>query len=79
MDTFRYLTGESVRAGDLVQIIEKRTIIDRVFSKGAKDSREFSCEHTGGILLKFEDGDLQLWCHTNEDLKLIKSAPETLC
>lgn len=69
---FYYLTGERICAGDAVLAGGKQAIVESVLLKNTNDARNFSCYETGGVLLAFQDGDLQLWPYINEDLELIR-------
>jgi len=77
MPDFHYHTGELIRDGDLVAVAGKRAVIDRVISERTRESQDFSCFETGGLLIKFEDGDLQLWPDVDEDLQFLKRACES--
>jgi len=69
MSTFEYAGGGTVLEGDIVSVAGKQAVVERVFSKGTRDARDFACLETGGLLLRFEDGDIQLWPWVNEDLE----------
>lgn len=69
MTTFHYKSGEVVQEGDVVTVVGKRAIVERVFSAGSRGAQDFACPETGGLLLKFEDGDVQVWPSVDEDLE----------
>lgn len=75
MKPFHYSEGELVCEGDIVLIVNKRAVIERVMAKHSRDAQDYACSETGGLLLKFEDGDLQVWPHVNEDLRLVQRKP----
>jgi hypothetical protein len=72
MDKLRYLSGEEVLAGDRIVVVTKEETIWNVFLPGTDGSKHYNCWDTGGVLIKFDDGDLQLWPKTDGDLKFIK-------
>ncbi len=69
MPTFYYKTGEIVREGDLVVVAGKRAVVECLFSELSDAARDFACFETGGLMLRFEDGDVQVWTTTDEDLE----------
>jgi hypothetical protein len=77
MNEFQYCSGQRVETGDIIVVIGKRGIVDKIFPAQTAEARDWSCFDTGGLLLKFEDGDLQVWPWINEDLKLIARTKRT--
>ena len=73
---FTYLGGTRVLVGDVVMAANKQASIEKVIQPRSKDAKDFNCEMTGGLLLAFEDGDLQLWPSANEDLVLMHRGKE---
>lgn len=69
MTAFHYKSGEAVQEGDIVAVVGKRATVESVFPERTSEARDFACFETGGLLLKFEDGDLQVWRWVNEDLE----------
>lgn len=69
MPIFHYKSGEVVWEGDLVMVVRKPAVIERVFSERSSDAQDFACFETGGLLLRFEDGDVQVWTAVDEDLE----------
>jgi hypothetical protein len=69
MPAFHYKSGEAVREGDLVVVAGKRAVIERLFSERSAAAQDFACFETGGLMLKFEDGDVQVWPAVDEDLE----------
>jgi hypothetical protein len=72
MNKFQYLSGEEVLEGDRIVVVTKEGTISNVFLPGTDGSKDYDCWDTGGVLIKFDDGDLQLWPKTDEDLKFIQ-------
>ena len=68
---FRYQTGEEVAAGDVVDINHRCAVVEKLIAPGTADASDFGCEATGGVLLQFGDGDLQLWPQPDEDLRFV--------
>lgn len=73
---FFYSNGVPIDEGDAITVIKKHGSVDRIFAPKTDDAKDFCCFDTGGILLRFEDGDLQVWPHVNEDLVLLKKKAE---
>ncbi len=71
MTSFHYKSGDLVCQGDVVLVKDKRAVVESILGRGTRDAKRFSCSKTGGVLLKFEDGDVQLWPWINEDLELV--------
>ncbi|MDP0497232.1 MAG: hypothetical protein Q7Q73_13595 [Verrucomicrobiota bacterium JB024] len=65
---FTYTTGNPVEPGDLVRVGSERGCIERLFHANTEDARDFACQDTGGILIRFEKMGLQVWLQANEDL-----------
>lgn len=57
---------------DEVVVANQRAVVANIFEKGSSIANDYSCFETGGILLSFENGDLQLWPFANEDLVLVR-------
>lgn len=74
MGDFQYKSGERVEEGDLVTVVGKKAIVARVFSEHSRDAQDFACFETGGLMLKFEDGDIQVWSTVDEDLEFRERA-----
>ena len=68
---FQYLSGEEVCHGDLVIAANQRAAVESIFYPGTQGAKDFSCDATGGLLLKFYNGDLQLWFAPEEDLEFV--------
>jgi hypothetical protein len=68
---FQYSSGEVVLDGDIVSVKDKRGVVAGVLQPGATQAIEYSCADTGGVLITFSDGDLQLWPDLDEDLAFV--------
>lgn len=72
MSGFCYSDGEKIRKNDEVVVAGERAVVLRILEKGSLVASDYSCFETGGILLDFENGDLQAWPFVNEDLILVR-------
>jgi hypothetical protein len=72
MTAFYYMSGEVVREGDIVTVINKLAVVERILSERSQDARDFACFNTGGLVLRFDDGDLQVWRSVDEDLEFLR-------
>jgi hypothetical protein len=58
----KYSNGEQVRVRDKVLVFPNRAaVVEAVLRPGTKVARDYYVEKEGGILLRFEDGTLELW------------------
>ena len=57
---------------DEVVVADRRAVVAKLIEKGSSTANDYSCIETGGILLSFENGDLQLWPLVNEDLVFVR-------
>jgi hypothetical protein len=71
MKTFYYVTGEQVLIGDRISVASKQGAIENILMPETEDAKDFDCKETGGLLINFEDGDLQLWSEVDEDLMFV--------
>ena len=55
-----YDTGEVIKVGDVIYLDNHRGVVEGVFEPETEDSRAFSCEETGGILVKMDEFGLML-------------------
>jgi len=74
MNLFNYCSGEEVCQGDRISVSGKKGFVERVIAAKTLEAKDYSCVDTGGMLLRFESGDLQLWPWMNEDLEFIGRA-----
>jgi hypothetical protein len=68
---FQYSSGEVVLAGDAVSLKNKTGVVAGVLQPGEPQAFDYSCGDTGGVLVAFSDGDLQLWPDLDEDLAFV--------
>jgi hypothetical protein len=71
VEKFLYSTGEVVELGDLVTIIGKQATIETIILGHTQEASDFKCFETGGLLIAFANGDLQLWPWCDEDLVFV--------
>lgn len=73
---FVYRDGTTVQLGDVIIAASQPAKIEMILIPGTIDAQNFSCADTGGLLLKFDNGDMQLWPSVNEDLELVRRKTE---
>lgn len=67
-----YSDGSELKENDKVLINDKLIgHIDAILVPGTEKSAQYSCEE-GGFIVVFENGDVQVWSHTDEDISLIE-------
>jgi len=49
-----------IEVGDHVSVDDHSGVVKRICFAGTQDARDYSCEKTGGILIKYDDGILAL-------------------
>jgi hypothetical protein len=72
MMPFKYSDGSLVKVGDVILVINKPGRIEQILEKGTSEAEAYHCYDSGGLLIRFDDGDLQLWPETDEDLVFVK-------
>ena len=72
MKPFCYSDGKTIMNDDEVVVADQRAVVANLIEKESPIARDYSCIETGGILLSFENGDVQLWPFVNEDLVLVR-------
>lgn len=72
MKTFRYTIGEEVLLGDRIEVAGKPGTIEGIFGPETQEAAAYFCRETGGLLIEFDDGDLQVWLDANEDLIFVR-------
>lgn len=68
---FKYTCGETVERGDSISLIEVGGVVVAIMQPNSNEAIDHDCSNTGGILISFENGDLQLWVDTDEDLVFV--------
>ncbi len=65
--------GIVVSDSDLISVDGNSGVIEKVILPGSADSRDYSCEDSGGLLINFDDGVLALipLDHSHEYRKLL--------
>ena len=74
---FVYRSGEPVMTDDVVTAAGDQARVAMVIQPNTQDAKDFSCKTTGGLLLKFDNGDVQLWPEVDEDLIFVRRRDET--
>ena len=70
--TLRYSDGSELRENDKVLINDKHIgHIDAILIPGTEKSFQYSCEE-GGFIVILENGDVQVWPDTDEDISLLE-------
>ncbi len=72
---FVYSDGREINKGDRIvnddlNGIVVSGIVEGIFFPGSDEAQLHGCPFTGGVLLKFDNGDLQLWTDIDEHLIL---------
>ncbi len=66
-----YSDGSELQVNDRVLINDKQIArVEVILFPGTEEASQYSCEE-GGFLLVFENGDVQVWPDTDEDILLI--------
>jgi hypothetical protein len=68
---YKYFNGVAIHEGDIVLLTGLRGLVEMIMQPGTDAARDYNCAATGGFLLKFENGDLQLWKEADEDLQFV--------
>ena len=69
--TLCYPDGSELQRNDNVLVNnEQMARVETILIPGTKEALEYSCEE-GGFVLVFENGDVQVWPDTDEDILLI--------
>jgi hypothetical protein len=53
-------SDESVRKGDVVMVDDRCGVVQELCMPDSPEAENYYCEDTGGVLIKFEDGLLEL-------------------
>jgi hypothetical protein len=69
---FYYSDGSELLKNDTVLINDKQTAqVENILIPGTEEAKNYSCEE-GGFILVFENGDVQVWPDTDEDISLVR-------
>ena len=72
MKTFFYADGKEVMPDDVVVTPNSRKArVQLLLEPGSPTANAYSAPN-GGIVLKFDDGDTQMWPQANEDMQLVR-------
>jgi hypothetical protein len=67
-----YLSGDQVRDNDRVLVYPSRpAVVEAVLRPGTKLARNYYVEKEGGFLLRFDDGDIQVWDTVDSQIELV--------
>lgn len=67
-----YSDGSEVLKGDIVLVNGKtKGHVENVLLPDTKEASDYSCDE-GGFIVVFEDGDVQVWPDTDEDIQLVQ-------
>ena len=67
-----YLTGEAIEVGDRILVDKRKSgVVEYLIEAGSEPALLHGCPKTGGIMLKFDNGDLQMWVRADEDLEFV--------
>jgi hypothetical protein len=68
---FTYSCGVVASVGDIIRIAGQCATVEKIIVPGTNDAIDYHCQDTGGLLIHFDNGDLQLWIDTNEDIDFL--------
>jgi hypothetical protein len=75
---FMYPSGIPVMQGDVVVAtgVTRRqdAYVELVIQPGTEDAKAYHCTETGGLLIRFSDGNLILSPSVDEDLQFVRRA-----
>ncbi len=71
MPNFFYLSGECIQAADRVLVNNKPAVVKYILESGSELASQHGCPDSGGFMLSFDCGDLQLCMAADEDLEFI--------
>lgn len=70
---FRYGTGEEVRIGDHVLVMNEFELrVTRIFQPLSSDAKDHDCYETGGVFIDWGEGGVLYPDPTHEDLEFMK-------
>ena len=69
----RYRDGSEVRKNDRVLVYPKRhAVVEAILRPGSKRARDYDVDKEGGFILRFDDGDVQVWLSAQDEIELIR-------
>lgn len=70
-------SDEPIRKGDSVMVDDRPGVVEEVCMVGSREAENHYCDDTGGLLIKFGDGLLELlpFGHHHRIVKIEASAP----
>ncbi len=77
MSPFRYMAGEEVLFGDRLvycpRTDDRMATVVQIFTPGSLEAEMYSCKKTGGIMIEFDGGGLELisTLENEEDFELV--------
>jgi len=75
MTEFFYTDGQKVLEQDIVVLTPNRKArVQFLLIPGTDLARAYAAPH-GGIVLKFDDGDCQVWPQLDEDIRFLRRGP----
>lgn len=67
-----YRSGEHVRAKDKVLVYPQRpAVVEAVLKPGTALACNYSVEKEGGFILRFNDGNLEVWMRAEDEIELV--------
>lgn len=75
MYPFKYMDGTLAEEQDRVLIDGARSgIVVRVLRPLTEAASNHGCHDSGGVLIEFDDGDVQLWPDLDEDIEKVQQS-----
>lgn len=72
MPDFFYLSGDRIQEGDRVLVnSNKPAVVKYILESGSGLASQHGCPDSGGFMLSFDSGGLELWMAADEDLDFI--------
>lgn len=73
---FFYKNGTELKKGDVVMVNEKiKGYIESVLIQDSKEATNYACKE-GGFVVALDNGDMQVWPETDEDIQLLHRGNE---
>ncbi|MCX7386348.1 MAG: hypothetical protein NTX48_06745 [Planctomycetales bacterium] len=69
---FYYLTGEPMQTGDrIIANHNQPGVVEYILAAESDEASIHGCLVSGGFMLRFDNGDSQLWVAADEDLEFV--------
>lgn len=69
----RYSTGEQMQKGDKVIINSQLVaVVEEVLEPNTPLACDYYVEDTGGFLLRYDDGQFEVWTHVEQEITFLE-------